>query len=104
MYAIVEEGGKQYRVSTGDRLLIDRNIAEGEKQVTLQRVLLVGGGEGAVRIGQPVVEGATVVADVVGPAKGPKLDIQKYKRRKGYHRKLGHRQQYTEVKIAAINV
>lgn len=102
MYAIVEEGGKQYKVTTGDRLLIDRKVAEGEKSITLSRVLLVGG-EGEAKVGQPTVAGASVTADVLGEASGDKITIQKYKRRKGYHKKQGHRQHYTEVKVTAIN-
>jgi large subunit ribosomal protein L21 len=103
MYAIIEEGGRQHKVSSGDQILIDREVADGEKQVTFDRVLLVAG-EGAPKIGVPVVSGATVTADVIGPAAGPKLTSQKYKRRKGYSRKLGHRQHYTAVKVTAINV
>ena len=102
MYAIVEDGGKQYKVTTGDRPLIDRKLAEGEKTVTLDRVLLVGG-EGEAKVGQPVVAGATVTAEVLGETKGKKIDIFKYRRRKGYHKRQGHRQQYTEVKVTAIN-
>ena len=91
MYAIIEDGGKQYKVTTGDRLLLDRKVAEDQKTITLDRVLLVGG-EGEPKIGTPAVEGATVTADVLGAKSGPKIDIQKYKRRKGYHKKQGHRQ------------
>jgi large subunit ribosomal protein L21 len=102
MYAIVEEGGKQYKVTTGDLLLIDREVAEGEKTVTLSRVLMVGG-EGEPKIGQPVVAGASVSAEVIGEKSGDKITIQKYKRRKGYHKKQGHRQHYTQVRVSAIN-
>lgn len=102
MYAIVEDGGKQYKVTTGDRLMLDRKVAEGEKTVTLDRVLLVGG-EGEAKIGQPVVAGATVTAEVLGEASGKKIDIFKYRRRKGYHKRQGHRQHYTQVKVTAIN-
>lgn len=102
MYAIVEDGGKQYKVTTGDRLRLDRKLAEGEKSVTLSRVLAVGG-EGEAKIGQPVVAGASVTAEVLGAVSGDKITIQKYRRRKGYHKKQGHRQHYTEVKVTAIN-
>lgn len=102
MYAIIEEGGKQYKVTTGDRLRVDRKVGEDEKTITIDRVLLIGG-EGDAKVGQPTVAGATVTAEVLGAVKGPKIDIQKYKRRKGYHKKQGHRQHYTEVKISAIN-
>ena len=102
MYAIIEEGGKQYKVTTGDRLKVDREVAEGEKTIIIDRVLLVGG-EGDAKVGQPLVAGATVTAEVLGAVSGPKITIQKYKRRKGYHKKQGHRQHYTEVKVTAIN-
>jgi large subunit ribosomal protein L21 len=103
MYAIIDDGGKQYKVTSGDRILIDRQLGQDQRTVTFDRVLLVGG-EGQPRIGAPAVAGATVSADVIGNVKGPKIDIQKYKRRKGYHRKIGHRQSYTQVRITSINV
>jgi large subunit ribosomal protein L21 len=102
MYAIIEEGGRQYRVTSGDTILIDREAGE-DKTVTFDRVLMVGG-EGQPRIGTPLVSGATVTADVVGPTKGPKVRSVKYKRRKGYHKTIGHRQQYLSVKVTGINV
>ena len=103
MYAIIEEGGRQFRVTGGDTIEIDREVKEGEKSITLGRILMVGG-EGTPRIGTPVVSGASVTADVIGPVKGPKIDTVKYRRRKGYRRKIGHRQQYTAVKVTGINV
>jgi large subunit ribosomal protein L21 len=103
MYAIIEDSGTQFKVTSGDRIRIDRQINEGEKNVTFDRVLLVAG-EGSPKIGAPLLSGATVSAEVLGEVKGPKIDIQKYKRRKGYHRKIGHRQRYTEVRITGINV
>lgn len=102
MYAIIEDSGSQFKVTSGDRIRIDRHVAEGEKSVTFDRVMLVAG-EGSPKLGSPLIKGATVVADVLGEVKGPKIDIQKYKRRKGYHRKIGHRQRYTEVRIREIN-
>lgn len=102
MYAVIDENGKQFKVTSGQRLRIDRKLEEGVKTFTFDRVLLVGG-DGAAKIGVPVVAGATVTADVIGEIKGPKVVTQKHKRRKGYHKKVGHRQQYTEVKITAIN-
>src|SRR5688572_23256932 len=90
MYAIIEEGGKQYKVTSGDTILIDRPMKnpgkDDEKSITFDRVLLVGG-EGEPKIGLPTVSKATVSADVIGEEKGVKIDIQKYKRRKGYHKK-----------------
>ena len=103
MYAIIEEGGRQYKVTSGDTILIDREAKEDEKSITFDRVLLVGG-EGEPKIGLPTVANASVTADVIGEAKGDKIDIQKYKRRKGYHRKIGHRQRYLQVKITDIKV
>jgi large subunit ribosomal protein L21 len=103
MYAIIEEGGRQHRVTSGDTILIDRELSGDQKSITFDRVLLVGG-EGDPRIGAPLVSGATVTADVVGPVKGPKLETVKYKRRKGYHKKQGHRQPYLSVKVTGINV
>jgi large subunit ribosomal protein L21 len=103
MYAIIEDGGRQHRVTAGDTIKIDRELTGDEKTVTLDRVLLVAG-DGDPRIGAPFVPGATVTADVVGPSKGPKVVTFKYRRRKGYHKKIGHRQHYTSVKITAINV
>jgi len=102
MYAIIEEGGRQHRVTSGDTILIDREVGD-EKTVTFDRVLMVGG-EGQPRVGTPLVSGATVTADVIGPTKGPKVETVKYKRRKGYHKTIGHRQQYFSVKVTGINV
>jgi large subunit ribosomal protein L21 len=102
MYAIIEDSGTQFKVTSGDRIRIDRQVKEGDKTVTFERVLLVAG-EGSPKIGAPALGGATVSAEVLGEVKGPKIDIQKYKRRKGYHRKIGHRQRYTEVRITGIN-
>jgi large subunit ribosomal protein L21 len=103
MYAIIEDSGKQFKVTSGDRIKIDRSVEEDVKNITFDKVLLVAG-EGSPKIGTPLISGATVTADVVGVARGPKIDIQKYKRRKGYHKKIGHRQTYLEVKITGINV
>jgi large subunit ribosomal protein L21 len=103
MYAIIEDGGRQYRVTSGDVIRIDRPFDENEKSIKFDRVLLVAG-EGSPKIGVPLLGGATVAADVLRAAKGPKIDIQKYKRRKGYHRRIGHRQKYTEVRITGINL
>ena len=103
MYAIIEEGGHQIKVTAGDTIKIDRQLGEDEKSITFDRVLLVAGA-GDPKIGSPLVGGATVTAEVVGPSKGPKVTIIKYRRRKGYRRKVGHRQHYTTVKITDITV
>lgn len=102
MYAIIEDSGTQFKVTPGDTIKIDRQVADGDKTVTFDKVLLVGG-EGAPKIGAPLVSGATVVADVIGASTGPKVVSVKHKRRKGYYKKTGHRQKYTSVKISAIN-
>jgi large subunit ribosomal protein L21 len=103
MYAIIRDSGTQFKVTSGDRLLIDRPVDEVHPEtITFTDVLLVAG-DGPAKIGAPLVEGATVTAQVLGEKSGPKIDIQKYKRRKGYHRKIGHRQWYLEVKVTSIN-
>ncbi|HZZ43528.1 MAG TPA: 50S ribosomal protein L21 [Tepidisphaeraceae bacterium] len=101
MYAIIEAGGRQLKVTTGDVVRVELTATE-EKTLKFDRVLLVGG-EGAVKIGTPVVTGASVSADVLGNVKGAKVMLQKYKRRKGYSKKQGHRQKLVEVKITGIN-
>jgi large subunit ribosomal protein L21 len=103
MYAIIEDGGRQHKVTSGDLLNIDREVGPDDKTVTFDRVLLVGG-EGEPKIGVPIVAGATVTADVLGPVKGPKVRTVKYRRRKGYHKTIGHRQKYVSVRVTAINV
>jgi large subunit ribosomal protein L21 len=103
MYAIIEDSGRQFKVTSGDRINIDRDVDADTKTVTFDRILLVGG-EGKPKIGNPTVASATVTADIIGAVKGPKIDIGKYKRRKGYARKAGHRQPALQVKITAINV
>jgi len=101
MYAVLETGSKQYRVTAGDTLKIERLEAEAGQSVTFDRVLLVNQ-DGKVTVGAPTVPSATVVADVVEHIRGPKLITFKMKRRKGYHKKIGHRQELTVVKIKEI--
>ena len=101
MYAVLETGGKQYRVAAGDTLEIERVTAEAGEAFTFDRVLLVNN-DGIVTIGAPTVAAASVVADVVEHKRGPKLIAFKMKRRKGYHRTVGHRQELTVVKIKEI--
>ncbi|HEU5070454.1 MAG TPA: 50S ribosomal protein L21 [Verrucomicrobiae bacterium] len=102
MYAVLETGGKQYRVTNGDTLEIERLEIEAGKPVTFDRVLLVNN-DGKVSVGAPTVTGATVVADVVAHKRGDKVVTFKMKRRKGYHKTIGHRQELTVVKITNIN-
>lgn len=101
MYAVLETGGKQYRVSAGDTLEIERLAVEAGQPVTFDRVLLVNA-DGKLSVGSPTVASATVVADVVAHKRGEKVIAFKMKRRKGYHRTVGHRQELTVVKITEI--
>src|SRR5258708_4976178 len=101
MYAILETGGKQYRVASGDTLEIERLETEAGKPVTFDRVLLVNR-DGKLAVGTPTVNGATVDADVVEHIRGEKKLTFKMKRRKGYHKTIGHRQELTIVKIKEI--
>ncbi|MEM6454821.1 MAG: 50S ribosomal protein L21 [Acidobacteriota bacterium] len=105
MYAIIETGGKQYRVQQGDVLDVERLPsvdASGDASIVFDRVLLVGDGD-SVRVGTPTVAGATVTADAIGEIRGPKVIVFKKKRRKGYRRKNGHRQNLLRVRIAGID-
>jgi len=102
-YAIVEHGGKQYRVSPGDELLVERT-EDGLKigdALVFDRVMLVSRDE-TVRIGQPVLDGAVVRSQVVSPVRGSKITVFKKKRRKGYKRTQGHRQSYYRIRVEAI--
>jgi large subunit ribosomal protein L21 len=102
MYAVIETGGKQYRVTPGDTLEVERlEVAEGQTY-TFGRVLLVAG-EGKISVGKPTVAAASVEADVTAHLRGDKKTTFKMKRRKGYHKTIGHRQELTRVKIKAIN-
>ena len=104
MYAIFEDSGTQIKVNVGDIVDLDsRVVEEGTKALTFDKVLAVGAGDGnAAKIGMPYLARATVTAEVMGEAKGEKLRTGKYKRRKGYRRQAGHRQEYLRVKITAI--
>jgi len=101
MYAVLETGSKQYRVVVGDTLEIERLDIEAGQPVTFDRVLLVNN-DGKVTVGSPLVSSATVVADVVEHIRGEKKLTFKMKRRKGYHKTIGHRQELTIVKIKEI--
>ena len=101
MYAVIETGGKQYRVAAGDTLEIERLETEAGKPHTFDRVLLVEN-DGKISVGTPTVSSATVVADVTQHLRGGKTIAFKMKRRKGYHRTVGHRQELTRVKITEI--
>jgi large subunit ribosomal protein L21 len=101
MYAVLETGSKQYRVTAGDTLEIERLEVEAGKPFIFDRVLLVNN-EGKLTVGSPTVAQASVVADVVAHKRGEKKIAFKMKRRKGYHRTVGHRQELTVVKIKEI--
>ena len=101
MYSIIETGSKQYRVSAGDKLKIERLAVAAGQPVTFDRVLLVNS-DGKVTVGSPTVASASVVADVVEHIRGEKKIAFKMKRRKGYHKTIGHRQELTVVKIKEI--
>ena len=103
MYAVLETGSKQYRVAAGDQVEIERLEIEAGKPVTFDRVLLLNQ-DGNLTVGSPTVAGATISADVVKHIRGEKKIAFKMKRRKGYHRTVGHRQELTVVKITGIKV
>ena len=101
MYAVLESGSKQYRVTAGDTLEVERLETEAGQTFSFDRVLLVNDG-GKVVIGSPTIVNASVLADVVDHIRGPKKIAFKMKRRKGYHKTIGHRQELTVVKIKEI--
>ena len=101
MYAIIATGGKQYKVTEGDVIRVEKLGVTAGEAVTFDQVLAVSDGE--MKIGCPTVEGASVSATVVKEGKGKKVIVYKYKRKTGYHKKNGHRQLFTEVKIDKIN-
>ena len=101
MYAIIATGGKQYKVSEGDVIKVEKLGVEAGSAYTFDQVLVVGGEE--TKVGDPVVAGATVEASVVEDGKDKKVIVYKYKRKTGYHKKQGHRQPYTKVKIEKSN-
>ena len=103
MHAIIETGGKQYKVAEGDTFFIEKLPAEAGDAVTFRKVLAVIDGD-KLTVGTPVVEGAKVDASVVKNGRGKKVIVFKYKPKKGYRRKQGHRQPYTKVTIGKISV
>ncbi len=103
MYAIIDDHGRQYTVRAGDLVDIDLKGEPEQQSITFDRVLMVRDDSG-VKVGTPTLKGAKVVATVVGDIKGKKLIIRKYRRRKNYRRKQGHRQRYTRVRIESIEV
>jgi large subunit ribosomal protein L21 len=101
MYAVIETGGKQYRVVAGDTIDVERLKADAGSQIEIDRVLMISGDTG-VSIGTPIVSGAKVVATVTEHFRGPKIIVFKFKPKKRYRRKTGHRQELTRLKIDSI--
>ena len=102
MYAVVKTGGKQYRVSTGQTIEVEKLSGDPGHKIQLDEVLLLADGEN-VTVGRPLVEGASVEAEIQDQAKHRKVLVYKFRRRKRYRRKAGHRQPFTALKITAIN-
>lgn len=100
MYAIIAAGGKQYKVSEGETIYIDRVNQEADSEITFDVLML--GGEGEPKVGAPYVEGAKVTAKVVKEVKGEKIRVFKYKSKKNYKKARGHRQKYTKIEITSI--
>lgn len=100
MYAIIATGGKQYKVEEGDIIRVEKLDAEAGSEYTFDQVLAVN--DGTLKVGSPVVDGAKVTASVIKNGRGKKVIVYKYKRKSGYHKKNGHRQPYTSVKIESI--
>lgn len=103
MYAIIEDGSRQHRVGVGDTIDVDlKDLEAGQEAIEFERVLLISDGD-QVKVGQPFVAGASVQAKIEAETKGQKIDIMKFKRRKGYKVKTGHRQRYLRVTVTDIN-
>eukprot|EP01038_Epipyxis_sp_PR26KG_P001334 gene1334-biopygen941 len=102
MYAVIKTGGKQYRVAAGEKIKVEQIAADIGQEITIDQVLAVG--EGAdLRVGSPLVSGATVVATVTAQGRRDKVRIFKMRRRKHYQKRQGHRQSFTEIMISAVN-
>ena len=101
MYAVIKTGGKQYRVAAGEKIKVEQIPADVGSEISLDQVLMVGEGE-TVKVGTPVVAGATVTAKVLSHGRHPKISIFKMRRRKHYQKHQGHRQNYTELEISGI--
>jgi len=103
MYAVIQTGGKQYRVSPGQEIQVEKLPGQAGQQVAFDKVLLASDGE-SIKVGRPYVEGSRVMARILRQAKGKKIIVFKYKRRKNYKRKKGHRQHISLVKIEDIEL
>ena len=102
MYAIIADSGRQFKVEEGQELEVDYRDEGRGSEITFDRVLAISD-DGGFHLGKPTLEGATVTAEVLGPSQGPKLVVQKFRRRKNSRRKTGHRQLYTKVRIGKIS-
>ena len=102
MYAVIKTGGKQYRVVAGERLKVEKLVAEVGNVVTLDKILMIADGD-AITIGSPLIAGATINATVLSHGRGDKVMIFKFRRRKHYRKTQGHRQSYTEIQIGDIS-
>jgi len=100
MYAIIAAGGRQYRVSQGDVIYIDKVNQENDSQLSFDVLLL--GGDGDIKVGDPIIKGAKVEGKVLAQVRGEKIKVYKYKSKKDYNKLTGHRQPYTKVEITAI--
>jgi large subunit ribosomal protein L21 len=100
-YAVMKQGGHQYRIASGDVVQVEKLEVEPGEEITLEDILLVRDGE-SLDIGDPRVQGAAIKAKVLRQRKGPKIRVYKFKRRKGYEKRYGHRQPFTELKILSI--
>jgi len=103
MYAVIKTGGKQYRVSSGEKLKVEQLAADVGSQITIDQVLLVADGDN-ISIGKPLVKGAKVQATVVNHGRGDKVRVFKMRRRKHFKKQQGHRQNYTEIQVDQISV
>jgi len=101
MYAVIETGGKQYRVAAGDKVKVEKLDAEAGATIDLDRVLMIADG-GSVRVGKPFIEGTSVSAEVAGHGRHDKVKIIKFRRRKHHMKRQGHRQWFTELRILGI--
>ena len=102
MYAVIKTGGKQYRVSDGEKLKVEKLLAEVDSELVIDQVLAVGNGDD-IKLGSPLLAGASVKAKILSHGRGEKVTIFKLRRRKHYKKHQGHRQSYTEIQITSIN-
>ncbi|RMG31171.1 MAG: 50S ribosomal protein L21 [Gammaproteobacteria bacterium] len=102
MYAVIQTGGKQYRVAPGDALRVEKLAGNEGDEIVFDKVLMIADGD-RIEIGTPYVEGGSVVAKVKGHGRGKKIEIIKFRRRKHHMKRMGHRQDYTEIEIVAVN-